>query len=145
MSRRPTLRRREGRAGHHAVASVTLGCKTPGRWLWWVQSGHQEREKTWEARGVAGQLRPLLGGTGQCVGSVGLLQNRGVQAGKEGCAGVTVWTAVTVRPSLEPGQLVVSRPGKAGPDWGSGKRQLQDVTSLQVAKASARLGHWSSP
>lgn len=53
-----------------------------------VQNGHQERGKTWKVRGATGQLRPLLGSTGQFKGSAGLLQNGGIQVGK----GVTVET-----------------------------------------------------
>lgn len=97
VSRRPTLHRREGRAGGHAAASVALGYEAPCHWPGWVmgaQRGHQERGQAWEARGVAGQLGPVLGGTGQCVGSAGLLQNRGIRAGKDGCHRVTVWRAV---------------------------------------------------
>lgn len=76
---------------HEATASVPAGIQD-ARSLAAVGNGgakwgHQERGTTWETRGAAGQLRPLLGGTGQCEGSAGLLQNGRIQVGKEGCDG----------------------------------------------------------
>lgn len=56
------------------------GYRMPGHWLrglMGVQSGHQEREKSWETRRATGQPRTLVGGTGQCEGSAGLFQNGG--------------------------------------------------------------------